>query len=147
MNAVNRRRQEDPMAIATFSTTGAVDAPVTIKTGHDVATDFGCASGPAICPPEIDYPVTTFRIAVEFPFPIWLLDTRLEKNVLSLGLDRLGADDDWAELAVVLDYPYDGAAEMRVEAERGRKVELQVTLTGGEPCGGTGAAYERVGRW
>ena len=132
----------DRTATAVFSHSGTKCVPVIVTVGEDVLTDFGPASGPAICPPEIDYPVTAVQVAAEFPFPVWLLDTRLDGDTLYLGLDRLDDDDDWADMAVVLDQPCDHA-ELQIVTERGRTVEVQVTITGAEPIHQCGALYER----
>jgi len=128
-------------ATATFSRTGTRCVPVIVSVDNDVVTDFDLAPAPAIYPPEIDFPATGMMVTVEFPFPVWLLDTRLDGDKLFLGLDRLDGDDDWADMIVDLDCPV-GAAELRVASERGCKVEVQITVTGAEPVGRCGALYE-----
>jgi len=133
-------------ATATFSRSGTRCVPVIVSVDNDVVTDFDLAPAAAICPPEIDYPVTCMMVTVEFPFPVWLLDTRLDGDELFLGLDRLDGDDDWADVTVTLDCPV-GGAELRPISERGCKVEVQITVTGAEPCGRVGAAYESSRGW
>lgn len=128
-----------------FSASGVVDVAVDVQERLDTVTTFGTASGPAICPPEIDVPVVEFDVTLTFPFPVILEDDRLQDGTLTLGFERLDAEDeDYSDdVTVSLEYPFSGEADTCFHAVNGREISLTVTVTGDEPAGRCGALYER----
>lgn len=121
---------------------GPVDVEVEIETREDIATAFGYASGPAICPPEIDYPVHEQTVTLTFSFPVTVWDTRLANGVLTLGLERTDAED-YANMTLNLDYPFAGEEEYDGLTAQGAVIEIKVRVIGDESVSRRGAVYER----
>lgn len=123
--------------------------------GKDIATSFGMASGPCICPPEIDVQVHSLAVAQVFEkdddFGLFGWNDDDAKDVLdqagynASGFEFEYDDNDWT--LVTRDDPFVDVAKRHglamLPTDKGAIVRA-MTATEIEPCGRRGGVYDHI---
>lgn len=113
-----------------------------LRQSRDTATAFGYASGPAICPPEIDLAIEEFQILA-------VLEKEDGQGIFEHLVNEV---EGYARSESTLEFPCDLEHEGycfleswpgRVPTDKGA-FEFLITLTQIEPIGRRGAVYERL---
>ena len=78
-----------------------------------------------------------FDLTLTFAFPVILQDDRLQDGTLTLGCERLDAEDeDYSDdVTVNLEYPVSGEEEYEIGTARGQGIEMRDKVVGDEPVG------------